>query len=111
MALAGRVMRCLTEASGNGGMGSAVRHEKPGTRSVGMLVWPVGSGRGSKVAIKERIIEADEMAALWLYRGNIASEKGDLEKAERHYERSQKWLDKLNRLLGNGDGTEKGRVK
>lgn len=56
-----------------------------------------------------RRLEANEccrMASMWLYRGNIASEKGNKELAERHYARCQKWQDKMNRLLGNGDGSD-----
>jgi Tfp pilus assembly protein PilF len=55
---------------------------------------------------KQALREAEEMAELWTYRGNVASERGESEKAERHYERAQKWLDKTNRLLGNGDGSD-----
>lgn len=44
---------------------------------------------------------ATEMAEMWQYRGNVAAEKGKDDLAERHYERSQKWRDKMNHLLGN----------
>lgn len=54
----------------------------------------------------DEIQNASDMAGMWLYRGNRAAERGEYEKAERHYERSQKWVDKMNRLLGNGDGTD-----
>jgi hypothetical protein len=56
----------------------------------------------------ERAREAEQKAARWLHFGNLASERGDLEKAERHYERSQKWHDLMNIYLGNGDGSESG---
>jgi len=51
--------------------------------------------------------EAEIMASSWLYKGNKASERGDKKLAERHYARAQKWFDKMNRLLGNGDGSKK----
>lgn len=53
---------------------------------------------------KEKLSEAEQMAALWLYRGNVASERGQKDKAERHYARAQKWQDKMNVAMGNGDG-------
>ena len=43
--------------------------------------------------------DAEHMAAMWLHRGNLASESGDNEKAERHYDRAQKWHDRMNELL------------
>lgn len=49
-----------------------------------------------------KLIHCSEMAGYWLHLGNLASEKGKLETAERHYEKSQKWHDKMNELLGNG---------
>jgi len=54
----------------------------------------------------EEMREAENMAAHWLYLGNRASERGENEKAERHYARAQKWHDKMNRLLGLGDGSD-----
>jgi hypothetical protein len=54
----------------------------------------------------QKLIEAEQMAGQWLYRGNRAAERGNAELAERHYARAQKWHDKMNRLLGNGDGSE-----
>ena len=45
-----------------------------------------------------RRIEVEEKAGNWLYLGNRASERGEHEKAERHYARSQKWHDKMNEL-------------
>ena len=50
---------------------------------------------------RDQLRHATEMAGLWLYRGNVARERGQMELAERHYERSQKWHDKMNELLGN----------
>lgn len=51
--------------------------------------------------------DAEQMAGRWLYLGNLAKERGDFDLAERHYARGQKWHDKMNRLLGHGDGTNK----
>ena len=45
-------------------------------------------------------------AAQWLHRGNIAAERGQHELAEKHYEKSQKWHDRMNEALGNGDGSD-----
>lgn len=56
--------------------------------------------------LKDDIANAQRMAEDWNFKGNVARDRGDLELAERHYARAQPWLDKLNRLLGNGDGSE-----
>jgi hypothetical protein len=53
-----------------------------------------------------RARHAHEMAARWLHLGNLAHERGAEALAERHYARAQKWHDKMNRQLGNGDGSE-----
>lgn len=45
---------------------------------------------------------AEQRAAYWLHLGNKAAERGEKSKAERHYERSQKWHDRMNKALGNG---------
>ena len=37
----------------------------------------------------------------WLAEANEASERGDKSKAEKLYEKSQYWLDRANKLLGN----------
>ena len=47
------------------------------------------------------ISEAESFAGMWLHRGNVAAEKGKHELAERHYAKSQRWLDRLNTLIGN----------
>jgi hypothetical protein len=47
------------------------------------------------------LIHAEHRAAHWLAAGNAARERGDLQLAERHYAKSQKWLDKANALAGN----------
>lgn len=46
------------------------------------------------------IQHATAMAAMWLNRANEAAERGEHEKAERHYERSQKWHDRMIELSG-----------
>ncbi len=50
---------------------------------------------------KQAVQKAEQMAAKYLHLGNLASERGDKEQAERHYERSQKYHDKMNEALGN----------
>ncbi len=50
---------------------------------------------------KRELQKAEQMAAKYLHLGNLASERGDKELAERHYERSQKYHDKMNHQLGN----------
>lgn len=42
--------------------------------------------------------DAIAKSAKWLADGNRANESGDKEKAERCYEKSQRWLDRYNRL-------------
>ena len=59
----------------------------------------------------KHLAEAEQKAAYWLYLGNLASERGEHEKAERHYAKSQKWHDLMNHLLGNGDGSERDNAK
>lgn len=49
----------------------------------------------------DKIIEADERGGRLLASANEASERGDHDKAERLYERSQYWLDRSNKLRGN----------
>jgi len=50
---------------------------------------------------RKSLIHAEHRAAHWLAAGNAARERGDLQLAERHYAKSQKWLDKANALAGN----------
>jgi len=45
--------------------------------------------------IGEELLEAEQKAAMWLYRGNKAKERGDHSLAERHYDRAQRWHDKM----------------
>ena len=53
--------------------------------------------------LNERIADADAKGSNWLYRANQASERGEHEKAERMYEKGQKWLDISNKLRGCGE--------
>lgn len=53
--------------------------------------------------LTDRIIEADIKGGNWLYRANQAAERGEHEKAERMYEKGQKWLDLSNKLRGCGE--------
>ncbi len=53
--------------------------------------------------LQEKIIEADERGGRLLADANEAAEKGKFEKAEKLYERGQYWLDRSNKLRGNGE--------
>ncbi len=53
--------------------------------------------------LNERIADADEKGNNWLARANAASERGEHDKAERMYEKGQKWLDLSNKLRGCGE--------
>lgn len=53
--------------------------------------------------LQEKIIEADERGGRLLADANEAAEKGKSEKAEKLYERGQYWLDRSNKLRGNGE--------
>lgn len=50
---------------------------------------------------KEKAIDAEQKAARYLADANLAAERGDSGKAERLYEKSQKWHDRMNKLSGN----------
>jgi hypothetical protein len=52
--------------------------------------------------IQQKINDADINGSDLLARANEAAEKGQHVKAERLYERCQKWLDISNQLRGNG---------
>lgn len=52
--------------------------------------------------LKEQIIEAEERGNAYLYRSNVARERGEYEKAAKLDERGQFWLDRYNKLVGNG---------
>lgn len=47
--------------------------------------------------IRQKMLDAEQKAAYWLHLGNRALERGDTEKAERHYDRSQRWHDEMIR--------------
>lgn len=47
------------------------------------------------------LIRAEQLASKYLGDANEASERGQKAKAERLYEKSQYWLDRMNKLLGN----------
>jgi hypothetical protein len=51
--------------------------------------------------LAEKIADADAMGSNWLYRANLAAERGEKEKAERMYAKVQKWLDLSNKLRGD----------
>ena len=50
--------------------------------------------------IRERIINAEIRGSMALADANAAQERGALKTADRLYERSQRWLDKANKLRG-----------
>lgn len=52
-------------------------------------------------SLSDRVIDAEERASRWLSEGNEAEERGDVEKAEFCFQKSQYWLDRYNRLAGN----------
>lgn len=51
--------------------------------------------------LARKIIEADERGGHWLAEANQAAERGQYEKAEKLYDKSQFWLDRSNKLRGN----------
>lgn len=52
-------------------------------------------------SIGRELHDAERLAGYWQHLGNLASERGDRELAERHYARSQPHRDRMNLLLGN----------
>ena len=52
---------------------------------------------------QDKIAEADMYGGRWLAKGNEYAERGDHEKAEKCYAKGQYWLDRANKLLGNGE--------
>jgi len=54
------------------------------------------------MATPANILKAEEMASRYLADGNEAAEAGKTAKAEKLYVKGQYWLDRLNRLTGNG---------
>lgn len=57
----------------------------------------------AKKSLHERQIEAEALAARYLGDANEAAERGQHEKAEKLYAKSQFWLDRMNLLNGDGD--------
>jgi len=51
-------------------------------------------------SLKKQWQYATEMAAHWLYLGNVAADRGRMDLAERHYTRAQPWHDKMIDLEG-----------
>ena len=49
----------------------------------------------------EKMLQAEERGSHWLAEGNAAEDRGNREKAERCFEKSQYWLDRYNKLAGN----------
>lgn len=49
---------------------------------------------------EEKIIEYEVRCGRWLADGNEYAERGEKEKAERCYEKSQFWLDRANKARG-----------
>lgn len=54
-----------------------------------------------KNAKHEKAIDAEVRGSRHLAGANAASEKGDFAKAEKLYAKSQYWLDRYNKLMGN----------
>ncbi len=54
-----------------------------------------------KPSLEERIQDAEERGNRYIADANEASEAGRTAQAEKLYEKSQFWLDRLNKLLGN----------
>jgi len=52
--------------------------------------------------LEERILEAETYGSRALADANEAAERGQHEKAERLYRKAQYWLDRYNKLTGNG---------
>lgn len=50
--------------------------------------------------LNERIVEAEQAAAMWLADSNHAEENGQPKTAERCLAKSQFWLDRANKLRG-----------
>jgi hypothetical protein len=61
-----------------------------------------GATRGAAFRLKEKIIEADMRGSNWLALGNEAAETGNHRKAEKLYAKGQFWLDRSNKLRGDG---------
>jgi hypothetical protein len=49
---------------------------------------------------QEKALDAEVRCSKWLADGNAARERGDKERAEKCYAKSQFWLDRYNKLTG-----------
>ena len=67
------------------------------TKGETMTTWMTSLKNLDKV--KDPLASAETMAAHWTALGRAASERGDDDLAERHFDRAQPWLDAVNRLL------------
>lgn len=56
-----------------------------------------------KKPLSERILEADIKASMYLGNSNEAAERGQHDKAEKLFSKSQFWLDRFNLLTRQGD--------
>lgn len=56
-----------------------------------------------KISHADQLYEAHRLSSLWLYRANLARERGDTALEERHLGRSQVWLDRLTQLEGRAE--------
>ncbi len=50
----------------------------------------------------EKMIQAETNGNRWLAAANEAEERGDHAKAEKAFAKGQYWLDRYNKLAGNG---------
>lgn len=55
-----------------------------------------------KPTLEARIAAADARGSDWLAKGNYHAERGNKAKAEECYSKGQFWLDRSNKLRGNG---------
>jgi hypothetical protein len=56
-----------------------------------------------KRPLSQRILEAEDKAAMYLGNYNEAAESGQHEKAAKLYDKAQFWLDRFNLLSRQGD--------
>ncbi|UGA46783.1 hypothetical protein HU230_0012370 [Bradyrhizobium quebecense] len=56
----------------------------------------------SAKTLQERITEAHERCSRHLADANEAEERGDMDKAQKLYEKSGYWRDRYNKLVGDG---------
>ena len=52
--------------------------------------------------LQEKKMEADQRGNDYLARANAAAELGEKDRADRLYAKGQAWLDRYNKLTGNG---------